>query len=155
MSNDPQLAVNARPENTPTHPSVPEPTPPSVPEPTPLSVPEPTPPSVPDCPTFSLCPGQTADRPPTLHTGHDEETARLRTDIDAAVPVTDGAWTDERPWHMVRGRHRRKKNNKITGTLLLGNGSLIGVERTLDLYLGGCGIQTSVSDVVSHISDQW
>ena len=34
-----------------------------------------------------------------------------------------------------------------------GNGSLIGVERTFDLYLGGCATQTSESDVVSHIRD--
>ena len=35
-----------------------------------------------------------------------------------------------------------------------GKGSLICVERTLDLYEGGCATQTFVSDVVSHISDQ-
>ena len=35
-----------------------------------------------------------------------------------------------------------------------GNGSLIGVERIFDLYLGGCATQTSESDVLSHIRDQ-
>ena len=57
VSNDPQLALNARPENAHIPPSVPEPTPPSVPEPTPPSVPEPTPPSMPDCTTFGPRPG--------------------------------------------------------------------------------------------------
>ena len=47
-----------------------------------------------------------------------------------------------------------KKNNKITGKLLPGNGSLIGVERSFDLYLGECAIQTSVIDLLSHITDQ-
>ena len=154
--------MNARPENAPTPPSVPEPTPPSVPEstpspvpePTPSSVPEPTPPSVPDCPTFAPRPGQTADCPPTLRSGHDEEITCLRTDVEAAVPVAETDPTEERPWHTVRCPHRKMKNNKITGTLLPGNGSLIGVDRNVDFYLGGCATQTSVSDVVSHISDQ-
>ena len=99
MSNDPQLALNARPENVPT--------PPSVPEPTPSSLPEPTPPSVPDRPTFAPRPRQTADCPPTLRTGHDDEIARLRTDFDDAVAVSEGARTEKRPWHMVRRQHRR------------------------------------------------
>ena len=79
VSNDPKLALNARPEN--------EPTPPSVPEPTPQSVPETTPPSIPDRPTFALRPGQTADCPSTLRTGHDDEIDRLRPVVDTAVAV--------------------------------------------------------------------
>ena len=35
-----------------------------------------------------------------------------------------------------------------------GNGSLIGVERIYDLYLGECDIQTSETDVLSHIKEQ-
>ena len=38
--------------------------------------------------------------------------------------------------------------------VLPGNDGLIGVERTIDLYVGGCAIHTSVSDVLSHIEDQ-
>ena len=49
---------------------------------------------------------------------------------------------------------QEKKNNKISGTLLPGNGGLIGVERTIDLYLGGCATHTSVSDVLSHVEDK-
>ena len=55
-------------------------------------------------------------------------------------------------WQTVRRQYRRKKNNKITGTLL--HGSLVGVESIFDLYLGGCATQTSDSDVLSHIRDQ-
>ena len=54
----------------------------------------------------------------------------------------------------MRRQHRRKKNNKISGTLLPGNGSLIGAERTFDFYLGGSAIQTAEIDVLSHIRDQ-
>ena len=34
------------------------------------------------------------------------------------------------------------------------NGSLIGMERTIDLNLGGCATQTSQSDVLSYVRDQ-
>ena len=98
--------------------------------------------------------GQTADRSTARLTGHDDEVARRRIDVDAAVVVAEGARTEEGPWHTVRRPYRRKKNNKITGTLLPGNGSLIGVERIFDLYLDGCATQTSGSDVLSHIRDQ-
>ena len=42
----------------------------------------------------------------------------------------------------------------MTRTLLPGNGSLFGVQRTFDLYLGGCATQSSESNVLSHITDQ-
>ena len=35
-----------------------------------------------------------------------------------------------------------------------GNGGFIDVESTIDLHLGGYAIDTSVSDVMSHIEDQ-
>ena len=79
---------------------------------------------------------------------------RTATDEDMAEPAADDAQLEQGPWHTVRRDHRRKKNNKISGTLLPGNGGLIGVERTIDLHLGGCTIHTSVSDVLSHIEDQ-
>ena len=37
---------------------------------------------------------------------------------------------------------------------MLGNGTLIGVERIFDMYLGGCAIQTFVINVLSHNRDQ-
>ena len=73
---------------------------------------------------------------------------------DAAVPVADNAQSEQGPWHAVRRNHRRKKNNKISDTLLPGNGGLTGVELTIDLYLGGCATHTSVSDVLSHVEDK-
>ena len=42
-------------------------------------------------------------------------------------PIAEGALTEEGSRQTVRNQHRRKKNNKITGTLLPGNGSLFGV----------------------------
>ena len=80
---------------------------------------------------------------------------RTPTDEDTAEPAAaDDAQMEQGPWHTVRRHHRRKKSNKISGTLLPGNGGLIGVERTIDPNLGGCAIHTSVSDVLSHINDQ-
>ena len=61
---------------------------------------------------------------------------------------------EEGSWHTLRRQHRRKKKNKVTETLLSGYGSLIGVEPIFDLYLGGCTIQTSEIDVLSHFRDQ-
>ena len=58
---------------------------------------------------------------------------RRGTDVNVAVAVAEGALTEEGSWHIVCSQHRRKKKNKITGTLLPGNGSLIGVERNFDL----------------------
>ena len=79
---------------------------------------------------------------------------RTTTDEDMADPAAGDAQTEQGPWHTVRRHHRRKKNNKFSGTLLPGNGGLIGVERIIYLYLSGCGIHRSVSDVLSHIKDQ-
>ena len=72
---------------------------------------------------------------------------RSATDEDMAEPAADDAQIEEGPWHNVRHHHRRKKNNKISETLLPSNGGLIGVERVFELYLGGCAIHMSVSDV--------
>ena len=41
------------------------------------------------------------------------------------------------------------------GTLLLGNGSLFGVERIFYLYLGVCAIQTAEIGVLSHYRAQF
>ena len=61
---------------------------------------------------------------------------------------------EEDSWQTVRRQHRRKKNDKITGTLLPGNGSLKGVGSIFDLYLGRCTLQTFEIDVLSHIRAQ-
>ena len=99
VSYDHQLALNARRENAPTPPSVRELTPPYVP----------------DRPSSAPRPGQTADCQPTLRTGYDNEIARLRTDVVAAVAVAEGARTEEGPWHTVRRPHRKKKINTHIG----------------------------------------
>ena len=57
-------------------------------------------------------------------------------------------------WQTVRRQHRIRNNNEIDGPLLPGNGSLIGVERNLDLYLGECAIGTSESGVFTNIRAQ-
>ena len=60
-----------------------------------------------------------ADRPTSAgRTGYDVETVRRGTDVDVAVDVAEGARTEESSWHTVCRQHKRKKNNKITGTLL-------------------------------------
>ena len=83
--------------------------------------------------------GQPAERPTSVwRSGHDDEIARRETDVDAAVAAAEGALTEEGYWHTVRHQHMRKNNNKLTGTLMPGNGSLIGVEHIFDLYLDGC-----------------
>ena len=51
----------------------------------------------------------------------------------------------------MRHQYKRKKNNKITGTLLPSN----GVERIFDLYLCECAFQTSEIDVSAHIRAQF
>ena len=56
--------------------------------------------------------------------------------------------------HPLLCHQRRKKNNKISGTLSSGNGGLICVERVINLYLGGCAIHMFVSDVLPHIENQ-
>ena len=74
--------------------------------------------------------------------------------MDVAEIVDEAAPMEEGSWRAVRRQDRRKKNFKITGTLLPGNGSLMGVERPFVLYLGEFAIQTSEIDVFSHIRDQ-
>ena len=83
--------------------------------------------------------------PPTCsrRARHDDELDRRRTDVDFDEPVAGGARKEEGSWQKVHDQHRRRKNKKTTGTLLLCNGSFIGVERTFDFFLGGCAIQTS------------
>ena len=126
VSNDPHLALNARPYDKPAPPALPAPR-----------------------------TGQPADRPTSAQrTGHDDEIARRGTNVDAAVAVAEGALTEKGSWYTVRRQLRTKKNNKITGTVLHGNGSLIGMKRIFDLYLIGCAIQTSEIEVLSYIRDQ-
>ena len=88
--------------------------------------------------------------------GNEDQSVHRRTanDEDMAEPAVDDAQMEQGPWQTVRRHHRRKKNNKISGTLLPGNGGLIGVERIFDLYLGGCATHTSIGDALSHIKDQ-
>ena len=52
---------------------------------------------------------------------------RIPTDEDMAEPAAaDDAQIEQGPEHTVRRHQRRKKNNKISGTLLPSNGGLIG-----------------------------
>ena len=97
VSNDPQPALYARPDN--------EPAPPALPAPRLTSAPRTGEPA--DRPTFSPRTGQTADRPSAPHTGQEDEIARRGTDVDAAVGVAEGARTEEGFWHTVRHPHRR------------------------------------------------
>ena len=87
--------------------------------------------------------------------GNEDQSGHRRNanDEDAAEPAADDAQMEQGPWHTVRRNPRRKKH-KISGNLLPSNGGLISVERTIDLYLDGCAIHTSVSDVLSHVEDQ-
>ena len=78
---------------------------------------------------------------------HECDFAHHGTDV---ADFVKGAGTEEGSWQTVYRQHRRKNKNKIFGTLLPGNGGLIGVERIYDLYLGGRAFETSEIDVLSH-----
>ena len=56
-------------------------------------------------------------------TSHDDDFDHHGTEV--AEPVAEGTRTKEGSWQTVRCQHMRKKKNKITGTLMPGNGSLI------------------------------
>ena len=90
------------------------------------------------------------DQPPTCTRGTNRDGKLDHHGTDAAEPVAEGAGTDEGFWHTLRRQHRRKKNDKIFGSLLPVNGSLIGMERKFDLYFGECAIKTADIDVLSH-----
>ena len=99
----------------------------------------------PNLPQLSNLPNLSHSARRLSHDGEPYSTQTYDPKLDA-----DGVGIEEGVLRTVRRQYRRRKNNEITGRLVLVNSSLIGV----DLYLGGCAIETSEIYVFSHISVQ-